>query len=128
VDINGGHVVPDRARREQKRNIRIWMSAGMNDLELDSTSERSREVFEAGSWPLQNIQLANALKGRDYDFHFRYGDGFHGEGQAALDLPDSLTWLWRGYDPERTEQSYQQEAEERMKPVYRVQITNREAW
>ncbi len=63
VDINGGHVVPERVRREHKRNIRV---------------------------------CAKALKGR-YDF--RYGEGFHDAGQAALDLPESLTWLWRDDGP-----------------------------
>jgi enterochelin esterase-like enzyme len=128
VDINGGHVVPHLVRREQKRNIRIWMSVGMNDLDLDGAIEGGREVFEAGSWPLQNILLANALKGRNYDFHFRYGDGFHGGGQAALDLPESLTWLWRDYDPDRAEQLFEQDLVERAKPVYRVRVANREAW
>jgi enterochelin esterase-like enzyme len=128
VDINGGHLVPNRVRRETKRNIRVWMSDGMNDLELDGLIDGGREVFEAGSWPLQNILLANALKGRGYDFHFRYGDGFHGGGQAALDLPESLTWLWRDYDPDRTEQIFEQECAERAQPVYRVRIANREAW
>jgi hypothetical protein len=28
VDINGGHVVPERVRRDHKRNIRVWLSSG----------------------------------------------------------------------------------------------------
>ena len=128
VDINGAHVVPQVVRREEKRNIRVWMSSGLNDLELDGAIQAGREVFEAGSWPLQNILLANALKGRGYDFHFRYGEGCHGGGQTALDLPESLSWLWRGYDPDRTEQWFEQDPAERAKPVYRVHVANRDAW
>jgi len=44
------------------------------------------------------------------------------------DLPESLTWLWRDYDPARTEQSYEMDESERSKPVYRVKIGNRDAW
>jgi enterochelin esterase family protein len=121
-----GFMVPHFVRRDPKRNIRVWLSAGMNDLELDGRS--GREVFVAGSWPLSNIMLANALKGNGYDFHFRYGDGYHGGGQGALDLPESLAWLWRDYDPDRTEQTFEQEAAERGQPVYRVRVANRDAW
>jgi enterochelin esterase family protein len=125
-----GFLVPHLVRRDPKRNIRVWFSDGSNDLELDGVTggAGAREVFVAGSWPLQNILLANALKGRGYDFHFRFGEGVHGIGQPALDLPESLAWLWRGYDPGRTEQEYEQEPAEREQPVYRVRIANREAW
>jgi enterochelin esterase family protein len=130
VDIHGGHVVPHLVRREPRRNIRVWLSDGANDLELDGVTggAGAQEVFAAGSWPLQNILLANALKGRGYDFHFRFGEGVHGFGQPALDLPESLAWLWRGYDPERTEQEYEQDPAERERPVYRVRVANRDAW
>ena len=89
----------------------------MNDQEL-----------ARGSWPLPNIELANALKLNGYDFHFRFGEGFHGPAQSALDLPESLPWLWRDYDPDRTEQIFEQEASEREQPPFRVRIVNRDAW
>jgi len=78
--------------------------------------------------PLNNIQLANALKTRGYDFHFRFGTATHSSAQGAMDLPESLSWLWRGYDPEKTAEVYEQEETERAKPIYRVQIANRDAW
>jgi enterochelin esterase family protein len=81
-----------------------------------------------GSWPLNNIQLANSLKIKQYDFHFRFGVSMHAIAQGAMDLPESLTWLWRDYDPSKTEQTYQMEEAERAKPVFRVSITNRDAW
>jgi enterochelin esterase family protein len=92
------------------------MSGGTNDHEL-----------ARGSWPLSNIELANALKLNGYDFHFRFGAGHHGVAQAALDLPESLAWLWRDYDPDRTEQTFEQEPSEREKPPFRVRIANRDA-
>lgn len=122
----GGNTVADQVRLEPRRNLRIWMSDGMYDLESDSGGRP--DLFLAGSWPLHNIQLANALKLRGYDFHFRFGEGTHSIAQGALDLPESLAWLWRDYDPDRTAQAYEQEAAERAKPIFRVRIANRDPW
>ena len=122
----GGNTVADHVRREARRNLRVWMSDGTYDMESDPGGRA--DLFVAGSWPLHNIALANALKLRGYDFHFRFGDGTHSIAQGALDLPESLAWLWRGYDPERTSQVYEQEAAERAKPIFRVQIANRDPW
>jgi enterochelin esterase family protein len=81
-----------------------------------------------GSWPAQAVQFANSLKLKGYDFHFRFGETAHNSAQAALDLPESLTWLWRDYDPARTEQVYEQDPAERDKPPFRFKIVNRDAW
>jgi hypothetical protein len=99
-------------------------SDGANDMEVGPNGRP--DLFVAGSWPLNNIQLANALKLRGYDFRFRFGEGFHSGGQAGLDLPESLAWLWRDYDPDRNEQAFEQEPSEREKPVFRVRVANRE--
>ncbi|HEY3441978.1 MAG TPA: alpha/beta hydrolase-fold protein [Paludibaculum sp.] len=115
--LDGGNLFPFYVRKQPKRNIRVWMSDGTDDLENDH-----------GSWPLQNIQLANSLKMREYDYHFRFGQAAHNSSQAALDLPESLTWLWRGYDPAKTSDVFVMDPAERNKPVYRVTITNRDAW
>src|ERR1051326_406802 len=40
--LEGGNVYPFKVRKEEKRNIRIWMSGGWDDLE---------NTF--GSWPMQ---------------------------------------------------------------------------
>lgn len=114
---DGGYIVPYRVRREPRKNIRIWLSDGAGDIEN-----------QAGSWPLNNILLANSLKSKGYDFHFRFGEGTHAIAQGALDLPESLAWLWRDYDPARTSQVYEMEEAERSKPLFRVRITNRDAW
>jgi enterochelin esterase family protein len=113
---DGAFIHAQRVRSEPRRNIRVWLSSGTNDHEL-----------ARGSWPLSNIELANALKLNGYDFHFRFGDEHHGVSQAALDLPESLAWLWRGYDPDRTEQTFEQESAERDKPPFRVRIVNRDS-
>lgn len=115
--LDGGNVYPFKVRKEPKHNIRIWMSDGSDDLEN-----------QFGSWPMQNIQMANSLKLREYDFHFRFGTAAHGGAQAALDLPESLAWLWRDYDPTKTSQEYQMDPAEKDKPFFRVTIANRDAW
>ena len=102
---------------------------GLADREADvESSGAPMGVYEAGSWPLANIQVAQALKTRLYDFHFRYGVATHSSAQGAMDLPESLSWLWRGYDPEKTAEAYEQEEVERGKPIFRVRIANRGAW
>jgi len=115
--LEGGNVYPFKVRKEPKRDIRIWMSDGADDLENNH-----------GSWPMQNIQMANSLKFREYDFHFRFGTAAHGGAQEALDLPESLTWLWRGYDPARTSQEFRMDPAEKDKPFFRVASLNRDAW
>jgi enterochelin esterase-like enzyme len=116
-NLDGGYIVSSRVRRDPKKNLRVWLSDGTDDQET-----------LAGSWPLNNILLANALKLKGYDFHFRFGEGMHAIAQGALDLPESLTWLWRDYDAAKAEQTYEMEESERVKPVFRVKVSNRDVW
>jgi enterochelin esterase-like enzyme len=116
-NLDGGYIVSQKTRRDAKKNLRVWLSDGTDDQEGGN-----------GSWPLNNIMLANSLKVRGYDFHFRFGDGMHAIAQGALDLPESLTWLWRDYDPAKKEQTYQMDETERVKPVFRVKVANRDSW
>lgn len=113
-EIDGGNVYPNKIRKEAKRNIRVYLQDGSEDLENDH-----------GSWPLQNIQMANSLKMKLYDFHLQFGNGTHNGADANAQLPMSLAWLWRDYDPKKTEQVYEQEASEKAKPMFRVHIYNR---
>jgi enterochelin esterase family protein len=89
---NGVFMYPHRVRCEPRRNIRTWLYAGPNDIEDDK-----------GGLQLGTIDLANALKLKGNDFHLRLSDARHSSMQAALGLPESLAWLWRDYDPDRTE-------------------------
>ena len=113
-ELDGGNIYPFKVRREPKRNLRVWMNDGSEDQEAPS-----------GSWPLQNIQLANSLKLKGYDFHFSFGGGTHHAALAASELPQCLTWLWRDYDPAKTGQMFEQSAEEKSLPPFRVRIYNR---
>jgi enterochelin esterase family protein len=71
--------------------------------------------------------MANALKFREYDYHFSFGKGTHNSGHGAAEFPAEMTWLWRDYDPTKTAQEYVLESGEKSKPPFRVSITNRDA-
>ena len=113
---DGGQDFPDKVLRESKRNIRVWMQDGSEDIESDRW----------GSWPLANLRLANALKLKGYDFHFSFGKGTHNTGHGAAEFPAEMIWLWRDYDPAKTAQTYEMEPSEKSKPVFRVSIGNRD--
>jgi enterochelin esterase family protein len=113
---DGGQDFPDKILREPKRNIRVWMQDGSED----------QENGRYGSWPLANIRMANALKLQGYDFHFSFGHGTHNSGQGAAEFPAEMIWLWREYDPAKTQQTYEMEEAEKTKPLFRVGIVNRD--
>jgi enterochelin esterase-like enzyme len=113
-ELDGGNVYPFAIRKQPKRNIRVWLQDGSEDLEN-----------QFGSWPLQNIQMANSLKRQDYDFHLSFGTGTHSTSQGNAELPASMAWLWRDYDSAKTEQVYAMEAGEKDKPMFRVHVYNR---
>lgn len=112
----GGGVYPILVRREPKKNIRVWLQDGAHD----------QENVRAGSWIMQNIQLANSLKTKGYDYHFSLGPGTHSQRQGSAELPASLEWLWRDYDPSKTTQDFVQEPSEMAQPLWRIVTMNRE--
>ena len=112
---DGGQDYPEKILREPMRNLRVWLQDGSNDQEND----------RYGSWPLANIRMANALKLKNYDFHFSFGQGTHNSGHGAAEFPAEMIWLWRDYDPAKTSQAYEIEAAEKAKPLFRVTITSR---
>ena len=112
---DGGNIFPFAIRKEPKRNIRVWLQDGSGDLENNH-----------GSWPLQNLAMANSLKMKDYDYHLSWGTGTHNGGHGNAELAEEMIWLWRDYDPAKTSQDFTQEASERAKPMWRVRALNRE--
>jgi enterochelin esterase family protein len=113
---DGGQDYPEKVLRESKRNLRVWLQDGAEDVEID----------RYGSWPLANLRMANALKLKGYDFHFRFGPGTHNSGQGAAEFPEEMIWLWRDYDPGKTSQTFEMEPSEKSKPVFRVSVANRD--
>jgi enterochelin esterase-like enzyme len=113
---DGGQDYPDKILREPKRNIRVWLQDGSEDLDL-----------RYGNWPLANLRMANALKAQEYDFHFSFGKGTHNASHGAAEFPAEMIWLWRDYDPAKTDETYVVDPAEKTKPVFRVSISNRDA-
>jgi enterochelin esterase family protein len=113
---DGGQDYPEKVLREPHRNIRVWLQDGANDMENP----------RYGSWPMANIRLANALKTKEYDFHFSFGKGTHNTGQGSAEFPEEMVWLWRDYDPAKTSQDFQMDPAEKDKPYFRVAINTRD--
>jgi enterochelin esterase-like enzyme len=113
-NLDGGNVYPFKVRKEDKRNIRVWLEDGSYDLENNH-----------GSWPLQNIQMANSLKMGEYDFYFSWGNHAHSTAWGNAELPRALEWLWRGYDPEKSQETYVMDPAEKTRPMFRVRSLNR---
>jgi len=67
--------------------LRIYLQDGRNDLDN-----------KHGNWPLANQQMFAALKFKNYDVKFDFGDGGHDGKHAGSLIPDALRWLWRDYD------------------------------
>ncbi len=110
----GGGEYPTMVRREPKRNIRVWLQDGAEDLDV-----------QPGNWPMANIGMANALKFKGYDYHFSFGVGEHNNAQGAAELPEAMTWLWRDYDSAKTAQEFLPDPGEKDQPVWRVFRLNR---
>ncbi|MGL4423991.1 MAG: alpha/beta hydrolase [Gemmataceae bacterium] len=83
TNIRGGDVYPGKIRKV-KKPIRVYLQDGFGDLDNAH-----------GSWPLQNLAMAAALRFNDYDYKFVYGDGGHNGKHGAADLPNALRWIWR---------------------------------
>jgi enterochelin esterase-like enzyme len=87
TNIRGGDAYPGMIRKDsEKRPMRVLLQDGENDLDN-----------KHGNWPLGNKQMFAALKFREYDVKFEYGQGAHNGNHGGAILPDSLRWLWRDY-------------------------------
>jgi enterochelin esterase family protein len=84
----GGHNYQALVRKTPKKPIRIFLQDGANDLDNAH-----------GNWPLANQTLAKSLAYAGYDYRFEFGNGFHNNRHGRALLPDTLRWLWRGYQP-----------------------------
>jgi enterochelin esterase-like enzyme len=112
---DGGQDYPDKILREEHRNLRVWIEDGSGD----------QENPKYGSWPLANLRMANALKLKGYDFEFSFGKGPHSPKEGGAEFADEMTWLWRMYDPKRTQEKYFQDPFEAAKPPFRVTLQPR---
>ena len=83
TNIRGGNNYPSIIRKHKKKEIKIFMQDGSNDLNN-----------EHGDWWLANLEMESALKFKGYEFKFEKGSGTHSGKHGGAILPESLIWLW----------------------------------
>ncbi|MCR9064723.1 MAG: alpha/beta hydrolase-fold protein [Cytophagales bacterium] len=83
TNIRGGHDYPFLIRKSAKKDIKIFMQDGSNDL---------NNIY--GDWYISNLQMASALKFKDYELKTEWGIGGHDGKHGTAILPESLVWLW----------------------------------
>ena len=83
TNIRGGNNYPSIIRKHKKKDIKIFMQDGSNDLNN-----------EHGDWWLANLEMESALKFKEYEFKFEKGSGTHSGKHGGAILPESLMWLW----------------------------------
>jgi gluconolactonase len=94
VAMKGADSLPALVRKTEPKPIRIFMQDGKNDHILP---DQPWGTSNAGSWPINNEVMYEALKYSGYDATLVIGEGAHDTKQAAAILPHALTWLWRDY-------------------------------
>ena len=90
VDLRGGHNYPPMIRKTDRKPLRVLLQDGENDLDN-----------RFGNWPLANRQMARALSYQKYDYKLVFGKGGHDGKHAGTIFPESLQWLWRGWEKEK---------------------------
>ncbi len=94
VAMKGADTLPALVRKTEPKPIRIFMQDGKNDHIVPA---EPYGTFYAGSWPINNQVMYEALEYAGYDAKLVMGDEGHNMKQGAAILPDALRWLWRGY-------------------------------
>jgi len=84
TNIRGGHNYEAMIRKTEKKDIRVFLQDGENDLDN-----------EHGNWWFANNQMAASLKYKGYDYEFVTGKGAHNGKHGGYILPESLEWLWK---------------------------------
>jgi len=94
VSMKGADALPALVRKTEAKPIRIFMQDGTQDHIVPG--EPYGTSF-AGSWPINNQVMYEALEFAGYDVRLEMGTGAHNTEQSGAVLPDALRWLWRGY-------------------------------
>ncbi len=94
VAMKGADTLPALIRKTEPKPIRIFLQDGTGDHIVPA---ESYGTFYAGSWPINNRVMYEALEYSGYDAKLEMGTEGHNMLQGAAILPDALRWLWRGY-------------------------------
>lgn len=76
TNIRGGDAYPGLIRKGEKKPLRVFLKDGSNDLDNAH-----------GNWPLGNKEMFAALKFRDYDVKFDFGEGSHNGNHGGRSCP-----------------------------------------
>lgn len=94
VAMKGADTLPALVRKTEPKPIRVFMQDGKNDHIVPA---EPYGTFYAGSWPINNQVMYEALEYAGYDVKLVMGEEGHNMKQGAAILPDALRWLWRSY-------------------------------
>jgi gluconolactonase len=94
VSMKGADALPALVRKTEPKPIRIFMQDGTADHIVPA--EPYGTSF-AGSWPINNQVMYEALEFEGYDVKLAMGTDGHSTKQGGAILPDALRWLWRDY-------------------------------
>ena len=94
VAMKGADALPALVRRTEPKPIRIFMQDGTAD---HITPAEPYGTNFAGSWPINNQVMYEALEFAGYDAKLVMGTDGHSTKQGGAILPDALRWLWRDY-------------------------------
>src|SRR5215469_6679172 len=94
VSMKGADAMPAFIRKTEPKPLRIFMQDGKKDHIVPA---EPYGTFYAGSWPINNQVMFEALQYSGYDVKLEMGEGGHSGQQGASIMPDILRWLWRDY-------------------------------
>ena len=94
VSMKGADQLPALIRKTEPKPIRVFLQAGKNDHIVPT---QPFGTFYAGSWPINNQVMLEALLSAGYDAKLELGTEAHNMRHGGAIMPDALRWLWRGY-------------------------------
>lgn len=94
VAMKGADALPALIRRTEPKPLRIYLQAGKNDHVIPG---QPYGTFYAGSWPINNQAMLEAMQFAGYDAKLVLGDEGHNMKQGASIMPEAYRWLWRDY-------------------------------
>lgn len=86
TNIRGGHNYEAMIRKTPKKDIKVYLQDGTNDLDN-----------EHGNWWLANLQMASSLKYKSYEYLFVKGIGKHDGKHGGSVFPEAVKWIWSDY-------------------------------
>ena len=94
VAMKGADSLPAIVRKTEPKPLRVFMQDGNAD---HVTPDQPYGTFYAGSWPINNQVMYEALVYAGYDVKLVMGTDGHNMQQGGAILPDALRWLWHDY-------------------------------